>query len=379
MDCKKVMVMISPASAQRLGGIARYAREHSWRLMIQDRMSDRPLAWEGDGVITALRSDESTVKTVKALMKRGVAAVDVTISRPEIRIPRVISDHGQLGRIAAEHFRERNFEHFAWFSTGWGNVQALRLEGFSQTIHPMRLVATEALARRSRSNYQAFFKWLGEELSRAPKPLAVLAYDESDASRLLEVADICGFSVPEEIAVLSIGNDPVMCENQSTPLSSIDQNLELGGYEAAALLDRIMRGEPPPDKPVFIPSRGIVLRRSTDVVASSDPLVKRTLAYIADNLSRSFGAAQIAAALNAPCKELERRFKHELSRSIAEEIRRQRLARAKRLLANPNLTLACVAKEAGFSSASHLVNFFKSSLDCTPAEWRNSISRATGK
>ena len=240
---KKVLVMISPVSAQRLNGVAHYAREQGWYLMIQDRIGSRPLAWEGDGVIVALRSDNTSVNAVRRFRARGIPVVDVTISRPEVALPRVMSDHEAIGRMAAEHFAERNFRNLAWFSTGWGHVQELRYSGFTEKSVAMKWVAAEALPKSCQANYSAFLKWIASTLKKCEKPVGVLTYDETDAAKLLDAAEKCNLSVPEEIAILSIGNDPIICENQSVPLSSIDQNVETGGYEAARLLGALMLGK----------------------------------------------------------------------------------------------------------------------------------------
>ena len=181
-------------------------------------------------------------------------------------------------------------------------------------------------------------------------------------------------SVPEELAILSVGNDPIICENQSVPLSSIDQNLELGGYEAAALLDRLMNGMKPPSRPILVPPNGICLRRSTDIMASSDPLVKRTLDYIAENLSKPFGAAQIAESLNVSRNMLDKHFRADLNRSIGTEITRQRIALAKLLLRNTDKTVAEIAKCTGFCTSSHLANTFREKTGQSPRSWRGNPS-----
>lgn len=367
---KKVLVMISPVSAPRLNGVAHYAREQGWHLMIQDRMGSRPLAWEGDGVIVALRSDNATVNAVRRFRARGIPVVDVTISRPEVTLPRVMSDHKAIGRIAAEHFAERNFRNLAWFSTGWGHVQELRYDGLTEKSPAMKWVASEVLPKSQQGKYAAFLKWIGSTLAKCPKPVGVLTYDEADGARLLDAVEKSGLSVPEEIAILSIGNDPIICENQSVPLSSIDQNLEDGGYEAARLLDALMLGKAAPAKPILIPPKGIVLRRSTDIIASSDPLVKRTLAYIAANISKPFGAAQIADSLGVSRNVLDKRFRSDMNRSIGDEIVRQRLALVKTLLRDTDDTLAEIAAAAGFCTQSHLANLFRDTTGSTPSAWR---------
>ena len=132
MKRKNVLVMVSPMSFPRTEGIARYAREHDWNLMIQDRLGYHPLAWNGDGVIATIRSDPVTFSCISRLRKRGVPVVDLTISRPDVAVPRVTSDHTAIGRLAAEHFRERNFRNAVWFSTGWGAVHAMRFKGLQE-------------------------------------------------------------------------------------------------------------------------------------------------------------------------------------------------------------------------------------------------------
>ena len=367
---RNVLVMISPVSAARIAGVARYAREHGWHLMIQDRLGHRPLAWNGDGIVAALRSDTESVAAVRTLMKRGIPVVDVTMSRPDIHVARVTSDHVGIGRFAAQHFAERNFRNIAWFSTGWGNVHSLRYRGLTEKAPAAKWVAEEALPKTRRSDWGAFMRWMAKTLKDAPKPVAVLTYDEADGARLLDAAERVGVSVPEELAILSVGNDPIICENQSVPLSSIDQNLELGGYEAAALLDRLMNGMKPPSRPILVPPNGICLRRSTDIMASSDPLVKRTLDYIAENLSKPFGAAQIAESLNVSRNMLDKHFRADLNRSIGTEITRQRIALAKLLLRNTDKTVAEIAKCTGFCTSSHLANTFREKTGQSPRSWR---------
>ena len=374
---KNVLVMVSPVSAARIAGIARYAREHGWHLMIQDRLGHRPLAWNGDGIVATLRSDAKTVETIRKLTKRGIPVVDLTMSRPDIRVPRVTSDHVGIGRLAAEHFRERNFRNVVWFSVGWGNVHKLRYSGLAESMPAERWVAEDALPKSRRNDWDSFARWIERKLKEAPKPLAALTYDEADAARLLDAAERIGTSVPEELAILSIGNASIICENQSVPLSSIDQNLELGGYEAAALLDRLMNGGTAPKSPVLVPPGGICLRRSTDIVASGDPVVKRVLDYIAEHIATPFGAAQIADALGASRNVLDKRFRADLNRSIGTEILRQRIALAKILLRNSDATVAEIAKCTGFCTPSHLSNAFREATGAPPRAWRMSAGNVS--
>ena len=325
------------------------------------------------GIGVALRSDETSVSAVRKLIKRGIPVVDVTMSRPDIHVARVTSDHVGIGRLAAEHFAERNFRNIVWFSTGWGNVHSLRYRGLTENTPAAKWIVEESLPKTKRNDWGAFMRWMDRMLKEAPKPIAALAYDEADGARLLDAAERLGVSVPEELAILTVGNDPIICENQSVPLSSIDQNLEPGGYEAAAMLDRLMDGEHPPKEPVLISPTGICLRRSTDIMASSDPLVKKVLDYIAGHISTPFGAAQIADALKVSRNVLDKRFRADLNRSVGDEVKRQRLAMAKLLLRNSGKTVAEIAKAAGFCTPSHLANTFRAITKMTPREYRDAV------
>ena len=374
--------MISPMSAERVSGIARYAKEHGWNLMLQDRLGHTPLAWNGDGILATLRSDPVTFRCIGKLMKRGIPLVDLTVSRPEIRVPRVMSDHREIGRIAARHFAEREFRHIAWFSSGWGNVHRLRYQGLAEagTEKPLKWVVADEIPVRRQNEWPSFVTWIRSKLTAAGKPLAVLTYDETDAARLLYAARELGVNVPEELAILSIGNNPLVCGNQSVPLSSIDQNLERGGYEAAALLDKLMsrrtsrhaikQSNNPNIRTILIPPQGVVTRRSTDVVAVADPTVRNALLFISAHLGDPIGAPQIADALGCRRAELDQLFRAQLDRSVGEEIRRQRFARVKLLLQTTTLSISKIARETGFCTPSHLTNAFKNAFHLSPKAWR---------
>ena len=385
MKPKNVLAMVSPMSAERVSGIARYAKEHGWNLMIQDRLGHTPLAWNGDGILATLRSDPITFKSISALMRRGIPLVDLTVSRPEIRVPRVTSDHAEIGRLAARHFAEREFRHIAWFSSGWGNVHRLRYQGFADagTEKPLKWVAADEIPAQRQNEWRTFVSWIRDKLAEAEKPLAVLTYDETDAARLLYAAKELGVNVPEELAILSIGNNPLVCENQSVPLSSIDQNLERGGYEAAALLDRLMNSPSRANRhapgtrhqAVLIPPAGVITRRSTDVIAVADPIIRKALEHIGKNLAKPIGSPQIAEALGLRRAELDSLFRSQLSRSVGEEIRRQRLARVKQLLRTTDASITGIAKATGYCTPSHLTNAFRAACGLTPKDWRKENPR----
>lgn len=379
MISRNVLVMITPQSPPRLEGIARFARAHNWHLMSQDRLLHRLDGWNGDGVLVTLRDDPDQLAFVRRLRRRGISVVDLTVVRPEFRLPRVVGDHREIGRMAARHFGDRHFGHLAWFSSGWTNVHRLRYEGLREAWPgepPVKWVFSEAASGGGTDDWRALVKWLGRNLIDAPKPLAVVAYDDSDATRVLDVAHQMGLSVPEEVAILGIGNDTFLCENQTVPISSVVHDAEGTGYEGAALLDKLMNGGKAPSTSILIPPKGVVARPSTDLVAVRDPLLNRAVAFIANHIGSSFGIVQIADALGVAPIRLHRRFAAELHCRVGDEIRRQRIARVRLLLENTALSIGEIAAETGFRHPAHLTNAFKKTTGFTPKVWRRWLSAA---
>ena len=388
---KDVLLAMTPHLPLRNDGVRRFAREAGWNLIDSSRLIGGVgglAGWRGDGAIVTLREDPETLAFVRRLRRAGIPVVDLSNQRPDIRIPRVCLDNRAVGRLAAKHFMERNHRCVAWFSTHWMNVHAERFAGFSETWTaktpdpvrqpPLRWVLREGVLAGRRNDARAVSRWLSAQLMAAPKPLAVFCHCIEDAARILSECETCGIRVPEEVAILATGDDQTMCETQSVPLSCIPQEGERHGYEAAALLQRLMDGEPPPRGPVLIPPGDIVVRASTDWTAASDPLVAKALALVAGNLSRPWGVAQLSRELGVPPLRLGRHFRAELGRTPGEEILRQRLSKARMLLRGTTLPLGEIAKQCGFCNASYLSNLFRKATGMPPREWRKSCSALKG-
>ena len=386
MKQRNVLLLIQPAYPERIQGIARFAKSHGWHLTIVDRLARFPRGWRGDGALVTLRGNAETNRFVRGLVRDGIPVVDLTFNHPEIRLPRVSGDHEAFGRLARKHFESLNFRNFAWFSTGWSHVHELRFCGFSAETGEegsgkrdqatARWVLEDMVGNDEIDNWRLFLRVIGRKLRSAPKPLAVLTYDDADAAKVLSAALEAGLRVPEDIAIMGIGNDTVICENQAVPLSSVDHDLERNGYEGAALLSRLMTARrPPPARhpapgPKLIPPRGVVVRKSTDTLTADDPLLSAALKEIARRIPTSFGVAEIAGALNVPRTRLDRLFAEKFSRSAGREIVRQRIERAKKLLTSTDKSMKEIAALCGYCNAGYFTNSFRSATGVTPKAWR---------
>jgi len=373
MRPKHVLLQLGYTSKRRLEAIAAFAKSHNWSITLEDR-SSLPRGWTGDGVLTLLRARQPRLlEYAKKTAARGIPVIDLTICHPEVRLPRVIGDHAAIGALAAEHFEERRFRNVALFSKDYTHVEELRFGGFRRRWRgnpPIEMFWRKATAERRYDDWNALMKWLSTKLANAPKPLAVFAFNDADAARVLHAAQAAGLSIPEEVAILGADDETIITENQSVPLSSVRHDIAGLGREAAALLERLMNGETPPKEPILVPPLGISVRRSTDVVAVSSPLMRRALSLISDHLAETYGASELADGLGVSRATLNRLFTAELESSPSAEFLRQRIARAKILLSTTDKPMKAVAAACGFCDSAHLANVFRRETGLTPSDFR---------
>ena len=171
-------------------------------------------------------------------------------------------------------------------------------------------------------------RWLAD----LPKPVGVMACNDDRGREVLEACRAAKVRIPEEVAVIGVDNDELLCELSDPPLSSVTFGAERAGFEAAALLEQLMAGRPKKPSQSLPGALGVVARRSTEVVLHEDQEIAAALRFIHDNAGRPIRVYDVVASLGDARRTLEIRFQQVLGRSIHEEIRRARLERAKRLL-----------------------------------------------
>ena len=358
-----------------LTGIISYTRTHGcWQIFVEARsMEDHlelPSGWNGDGVIARI----ATPLMASELRARRFPVVNVSsIEFGDTNFPRVSGDHEASARLAAAHFLERGFRHFAYFSlTGLGYI----------TTHQ------EALARAARAgggdiamftvkpqagaepDWRLDLKQLGEWLKSLPKPLAVICWNASGAREIIFACQQVGLRVPEEVAVLSQSYDDVLCEATQIPISGVRAAADTIGFQAAKLLDGLMRGKKPPKQAHFIAPLSIVARQSTDTLAVRDPALVKALSYIRQQATLPVRVAEVAQHAGVSRRQLERKFLDVLQRTPAEELRRFQLERARQLIAETNLAMPAIAEKSGFSSQAHLCTIFRKHFKQTPLQFR---------
>ncbi|MFD0893854.1 DNA-binding transcriptional regulator [Luteolibacter ambystomatis] len=351
-----------------LTGISRYAsRKPDWRMAFFDRerkeLAELVGSWQGDGIIcTAVEP-----RFAEAAKTRKLPIVNVTSRLIDPAFINVVPDDLEIGRMAAKFLLSRGFKSFA-FVRNRDNTRFSfdRGRGFAEVIHGTDSTSLATLSITSDADDE-LAAWLGN----LPRPLAVLSSTDRIGAMVLEACWQRGFKVPEEVAVLGVGDYSQLCDLCSPTLSSLDIDLERRGYEAAQWLDRVLQGEAAPKEPHLIPPAFVVERRSTDVYAFEDEDVAKALRFIRDHASETIKAGDVVAATTISRRSLEGRFNLLVGATLHDEIWRAHTDLAQRLLTSSSLSLQEVAERSGFRTASALVSHFRKKFGITPKEYRN--------
>jgi LacI family transcriptional regulator len=376
MKTANVLLMITPSSPGRFNGITRFARANGWHLTVADRLTHTLNGWTGDGALVTLRDDKEIEKRVKVMRRKGIPVVDLSFSRPDIKVPRVAGDNALIGQIAAEHFKKRLFKNVAWFSTSWGHQHDLRYRSFASSLDSSteKWIWEDALKSAKSDDWKNLSKYLIRHLEKIVKPAAIFCFDDADASCVESAALRAGFKIPEEIAILGAGDDEPLCESQIIPISSVKHDLENVGYEGAKLLASLMNGEKPPQEAILIAPKGIAERASTDTLAVPSTLTREARDIYLKNLSNPPSTEMLATELGVSRATLDRAFAADIGFSPAKMLSRLRLDESKRLLKHSKLTVSEIAYSLGYCNSAYFVNTFKKEMGVSPRKWRGIFS-----
>ncbi|MFZ2639745.1 MAG: DNA-binding transcriptional regulator [Verrucomicrobiia bacterium] len=360
-----------------LQGILDYAREHGgW---VFTRMPERLnpsidwLAhWQGDGAFAVI----TTAADAKIARSLRMPVVNLTAHLGETGAPTVMVDHEAIGRLAARHLIERRFQRFGYYGARGMYYSRLRRAGFVGAVERAAgackvLEVTAAIT--ARHDWRREQESLDEWLRTLQSPVGIMASTDLRASMVTEACARLRLRVPEDVAVIGVDNDPVVCEFSHPPLSSVSRNDAEVGRQAAALLDRLMRGAPPPKRPILVAPDSVVARRSTETLAIEDPHVAAAVRYIRGHLHERFGVERILGLSAVSRRRLEHRFRRSLGCTPYALISQLRVERARQLLAGPKKrTLSEIATACGFSELRRFRLVFHRLTGTTPAHFRKS-------
>ena len=385
---RNVLLLLGYYNVSLHSGIIRYAKEAGWALDDSyQRSGMTPVWWSGDGILSLITSP----KDVRAWEHFPTKLPMVDLSQgwiadsmpEEDRVSgqkrhRVYYDNSKIGAVAADHYLQRGFRHIAYLNVGnyWHETQRIpvireRVEAAGASFYEIDFYhhflrnAPNALQNRRQAQ-----EWLTDTIRHLPKPLGIVLSSDDWANCVLQACEAADAAVPEEVGVLGCDNDPTVCHCTPVSLSSIDVNWDAIGYDAAALLDRLMNGEKIPLSPVLIPPTGVVTRMSTNILAVSDPRIAKALSYIWDHFAHPIGAEEVAREAGLNRRTLERGFRKHLNRSVWQEITRIRVEKAKSMLWDTTAKAHEIAEKCGFSGIVAFSKVFLRLTGMRPSEYR---------
>ena len=327
--------------------------------------------WRPHGVIVHL-SDRTLAEGLSQL---SVPMISVTDTITDRSIPFVDVDSVEVGRMAAEYYLGRGFRSFAYFGSSRVAFSQNRERGFREVLEKRgyrvdnfhaNFLPYPPLSQDWNHNDRQAERWLRQ----LPKPIAILASNDIPGRSLCELCRNVGMRVPEEVAILGVDNDESECRMSFPSLSSIDIPAEEVGRTAMELLSRRMAGEDTLPRSTFVPPVGLIVRSSTDWLATRDPVVGKAIQYIEEEADRGIGVEEVCEAVRLSRRNLERRFREQLSSGVYERIQSVQVARAKRLLRESDFRVSEIAERSGFGNLRRFDRVFRRVEGCQPSEYR---------
>ncbi|HEY2880934.1 MAG TPA: substrate-binding domain-containing protein [Pirellulales bacterium] len=366
---------------QSIHGITDYAKQHAhWSFTRVPETFGTSIEWlrywHGDGAFVAIYTPEDA----KLTSRIGIPIVNLATHLPNLNTPSITMDHRAVGELAARHLLSRNFRRFGYYGPSDLLFAQLRRDGFCDCVREagceVKVLEVQTADHDARQKLDEQQQSLEQWLREFTPPVGILASADLRASLILEACQKLRLRVPEDVAVVGVDNDPMICDFCDPPLTSISRNDYQIGYEAAILLEHLLNDGDAPEKPIRIPPAGIVERGSTDTVAVEDSLVAEAIRFMRENVHEHFGIDELLRQLPVSRRSLEYRFRTAMGRSPYDYLNQIRVDQAKRLLSDPHRTsLTKIATSCGFGDLRRFRIVFQRLVNANPAEYRQAAFR----
>ncbi len=332
-----------------------------------------------DGII-ARAADPKLVNAISLL---GIPAIISGTWERVSNMHVIISDHASIGHMAAEYFLDRGFRRFAFCGfqdTYWSQE---RYEAFSSSV------AQAGFAVDSYRHPESAHRHIGQDecpdlsawLASLPKPIGLMTCNDDRSQHIAMACKMSGIQIPDEVAVLGVDNDELVCNLSYPRLSSIALDTKKAGYEAAVLLDRLMTGQSSNhgSQQLVIHPLYVVTRQSTDILAVEDPEVAAAIRFIREHHAATLQINDIAEAAGLSCRTLQYRFRRLLGCSVRDQIKRTRIDQATHLLMDTNLSIAEIARTLGYPYVRSMTRWFKQEVGMSPLAYRSKRRAGQGR
>lgn len=360
-------------------GVLDYAAKVGWHCVVDPYLVGAGVGVKGlgyDGIIGRIGHQVADIAR-----EQSIPVVNHWLNSPATDIPAVGIDQHAGSRLAADHMVSRGFREFAYVGYARDRGAKIDLGSFNQTLaqRGMPPATTFTVRRAFETDPDLFMQFKAKLMAwieSLPTPMGIFVSSTIIGRYLAQVCSEMGLRVPHDFAVVVQTGENTVATCSHPTLTLVEHNYFGAGYQAAILLDQIMRGEVTGvPVPVMVPPKRLVVRESSDTFITPDPLVTDAMRYIADNAGRGLSVDEVAEAVSTSRRTLERYFEQHLERSVYATITRFRTDFIKRTLVDSDAPLGAVAVDCGFASVSHFTEFFRKSAGITPSKFRKQMRR----
>ena len=385
---KKVAVLIEAIRGHErhlMLGIAKYARiKNNWVFYLdkedpfykdfssgKHNIKEKLENWGVSGIIT--RHPDM----VEELSQKGIPVVIVK-EIPEVKVGwnSINIDNDAIGKMAAQHLLERGFRNFGFCGLDdeffWSKKRG---ESFGKTV----ISAGAKISYYKQPKPLEKLSWefeqnvLADWIKSLPKPIGIMACNDDRAEHVMEACKSIQVNVPEDVAVIGVDNDELICEFSNPPLSSVSLNSEQAGFESAEVLDLMMMKKSTSKKRIIVLPTQVATRQSTDVLAIEDREVARAIAYIRERSHMDISAESVSEYIGLSLRVLQKRFRKAIDWSMRDELKRARMTRIKQMLLETNMTISQIADVLGYASNHNMSRFFKKECKSSPQAFRKNV------
>lgn len=381
---KRILVLMdysSEFSRRLLRGLIQYSKEHGpWifyrlpsyykALYGKEGIVKWAREWKADAIIA--RWDHEGTNLL------GTLNIPIILQNYKTRsslFSNLTGDYFATGVMAAQFFIKRCYRNFAFYGNRGVVWSRERAEGFRSEVEKVGgnyyYFESENL---NGEQWSVSHIQLDDWLLSLPKPIGVFACDDSFALQISEICKINNIHIPQDISLLGVDNDELICQLSDPPISSIVLDVERGGYEAGRLIDRMIRKEIGEPFNIVIQPTRFELRKSTEKYDIPNEHIFKVVNYIEDNFTKNINIETLVAMVPLSRRNLEVKFKEVVGTTIYQFILRCRVDYFAHLLLTTDRTLYDLGLESGFSDCKNVSRIFKKYKGHTPVEYRNLYS-----
>jgi LacI family transcriptional regulator len=326
------------------------------------------LEWNADGIIGQLYN-----RDIEKIIQAGIPVIAQDFKERFTEIPNITGGYHEAGQLGADYFLKKGFTNFAFY--GFNDIvwSRERAEGFEERLKKRGHKVHYFEHKKARSTELWYYKpsSLSRWLKSLPKPIGLMTCDDNQGQHITEACRQLGIRIPEEVAVLGVDNDEMICDLSDPPLSSIALDAEKGGYDAAKLMDYMIKHGTSDYYNIIVKPVQVITRYSTDIYATNDDHIASSLKYIHQNIDKNLHVDEVVKQVPLSRRALEKRFLEITGYPIYKYIFNLRIEKFTQKLLDTDMSVFEIALDMGLTDSKNIARQFRQAKGCSPSVYRN--------